>query len=312
MATIPPYLKQGDTIGIVCPAGYMPFEKAETCIRTLQEWGFKVKVGKTLGNQHNYFAGTDEERLRDLQMMLDDTDVKAILFGRGGYGLSRIIDDIDFNSFTQNPKWIIGFSDITILHAHINQQFKIATLHAPMAAAFNDGGFNNEYVQSLKKAFEGINYKYACNPHSLNKIGQGYGELIGGNLSIIAHLIGSKSAYTNTKGKILFLEDVGEYLYNIDRLFIQLKRNGILDNLSGLIIGGFTEMKDTIIPFGADVYTIIHHHLKNYHYPVSFGFPVGHQTNNYALKVGAVHQLSVSADQVELQYGWKFNTVIAF
>ena len=312
MATIPPYLKQGDTLGIVCPAGYMLYEKAETCIRTLQEWGYKVKVGKTLGNQHNYFSGTDEERLRDLQLMLDDTDVKAILFGRGGYGLSRIIDEIDFNSFTQNPKWIIGFSDITLLHAHISQQFKIATLHAPMAAAFNDGGFNNEYVQSLKKAFEGINYKYYSPTHSLNKIGQGYGELIGGNLSIIAHLIGSKSAYTNTKGKILFLEDVGEYLYNIDRLFIQLQRNGLLEELSGLIIGGFTDLKDTIIPFGEDVYSIIKHHLKNYHYPVCFGFPVGHQTNNYALKVGAVHQLNVAADKVELLYGWQFTAEMAF
>jgi muramoyltetrapeptide carboxypeptidase len=173
MATVPPYLKQGDTIGIVCPAGYMPFEKAETCIHTLQEWGYKVKIGKTLGNQSNYFSGTDKERLDDLQLMLDDPEIKAIFFGRGGYGLSRIIDEINFKAFTQNPKWIIGFSDITILHAHINQQFRIATLHAPMAAAFNDGGFDNEYVQSLRKTFEGINYKYACPPHKLNKIGQG-------------------------------------------------------------------------------------------------------------------------------------------
>ena len=310
--TIPPYLKQGDTIGMVCPAGYMPFEKAQTCIRILREWGFKVKVGKTLGNQHNYFSGTDKERLDDLQGMLDDMEVKAILCGRGGYGLSRIIDQIDFNAFTQNPKWIIGFSDITILHAHINSQLRIATLHAPMAAAFNDNGFENEYVQSLRQVIEGINYKYACSPHPLNKLGQADGELIGGNLSILAHLIGSRSAYTHTEGKILFLEDVDEYLYNIDRLLIQLKRNGLLDNLSGLILGGFTDLKDTTIPFGEDVYAIIHHHLRNYGYPVCFDFPVGHQTNNYALKVGAVHQLNVLPDRVELLYGWQFTSEMTF
>lgn len=312
MVTVPPYLKHGDTIGIICPAGYMPFEKAQTCIQLLQEWGYKVKIGKTLGNKFNYFSGTDKERLADLQEMLDDNEVKAILCARGGYGLSRIIDDINFEAFTQTPKWIIGFSDVTLLHAHIHKQFRIATLHAPMAAAFNEDGFKNEYVQSLKQSLEGINYKYACPTHKLNKMGETDGELIGGNLSIIAHLIGSKSSYTNTKGKILFLEDVGEYLYNIDRLFIQLKRNGLLDNLAGLIIGGFTDLKDTIIPFGEDVYSIINHHLTDYHYPVCFGFPVGHQTNNYALKVGAIHQLNVAPNQVELLYGWQFTTEMAF
>ena len=165
MITTPPYLKQGDTIGIVCPSGFMSFEKAETCISVLQEWGFKVKIGETLGNQHHYFSGTDKERLLDLQHMLDDFNIKAILFGRGGYGLSRIIDSLNFKAFTENPKWIIGFSDITILHAHINQKLRTATMHAPMAAAFNDGGFNNEYVLSLWRALEGIialrcSYKY--------------------------------------------------------------------------------------------------------------------------------------------------------
>lgn len=303
MTRIPPYLEQGDTVGIVCPSGYMPYEKAETCIATLHQWGFKVKVGKTLGNQYNYFSGTDEERLNDLQSMLDDIEIKAILCGRGGYGLSRIIDLINFDTFVQNPKWIIGFSDITLLHAHINQLFGIATLHSPMAAAFNDGGFENEYVGSLYKAIVGDNVSYTCPPHPLNKTGIAEGELIGGNLSLVAHLIGTQSAYKNTEGKILFLEDVGEYLYNIDRLFIQLKRSGLLDNLAGLIIGGFTDMKDTVIPFGSfggDVYSIINHHLSSYNYSVCFDFPVGHQTNNYALKVGGRYGLSVSEREVEL------------
>ena len=298
MSRIPPYLQQGDSIGIVCPSGYMPYEKAETCIATLQQWGFKVKVGKTLGNQYNYFAGTDKERLYDLQSMLDDIAIKAILCGRGGYGLSRIIDLIDFNAFVKNPKWIIGFSDITLLHAHINQQFGIATLHSPMAAAFNDGEI--EFVQSLYKAIVGDGSSYSCSPYQLNRIGEAEGELIGGNLSMVAHLIGTKSGYKNTAGKILFLEDVGEYLYNIDRLFIQLKRNGLLDNLTGLIIGGFTDMKDTIIPFGSDVYSIINQHLVYYNYPVCFNFPVGHQTNNYALKVGGKYLLSVGEREVTL------------
>lgn len=304
MSRIPPYLQQGDTIGIVCPSGYMPYEKAETCIATLQQWGFKVKVGKTLGkqNQTNYFSGTDEERLIDLQSMLDDKDIKAILCGRGGYGLSRIIDKIDFNTFLTNPKWIIGFSDITILHAHINQLYGIATLHAPMAAAFNDGGYENEYVGSLYKALVGDNTSYNCETHHLNREGVAKGELIGGNLSIVAHLTGTKSGYQSTSGKILFLEDVGEYLYNIDRLFIQLKRSGLLDNLAGLVIGGFTDLKDTIIPYGSNVYTIISQHLSEYNYPVCFNFPVGHQTNNYALKVGGEYQLSVGEGEVIMSY----------
>ncbi len=298
--TIPPYLQKSDTIGIVCPSGYMPYEKAETCISVLKEWGFKVKIGKTLGNQYHYFSGTDKERLDDLQAMLNDTEVKAILCGRGGYGLSRIIDSIDFDGFIKHPKWIIGYSDITLLHANINRNLGIASLHSPMAAAFSEDGFKNEYVQSLYKAIIGEAYIYTCLPDAMNKIGTAEGELIGGNLSIIAHLIGSPSAYTNTEGKMLFLEDVGEYLYNIDRMFIQLKRSGLFDNLAGLIIGGFTDMKDTIIPFGEEVYSIISHHLSAYSYPVCFNFPVGHQTNNYPLKIGAWHQLKVASDHVEL------------
>src|SRR4026209_1220287 len=152
MNRIPQYLKPGDTIGIVCPAGYMPFEKAQTCIDTLQQWGYKVKIGKTLGsNSSNYFSGTDEERLNDFQQMLDDNEVNAVLCGRGGYGVTRIIDKINFKKFRKQPKWIIGFSDITVLNSHIYSNYEIPTLHAPMAAAFNDGGAENEYVLSLKK-----------------------------------------------------------------------------------------------------------------------------------------------------------------
>jgi muramoyltetrapeptide carboxypeptidase len=299
MITIPPYLQKGDTIGIVCPAGYMPYEKAKTCIETLQRWGFKVSVGKTLGNQFNYFSGTDEERLNDLQSMLDDKEAKAILCGRGGYGLSRIIDDINFKHFKKNPKWIIGYSDITLLHAHLLSKFKIASLHSPMASAFNNDGAENEFVQSLKHALTGKRYHYSCDPHPLNKNGVGEGELVGGNLSLLVHLIGTASD-VDTKNKILFLEDIGEYLYNIDRMMIQLKRSGKLSKLAGLIIGGFTEMKDTTIPFGQDAYSIIHDKLKEYDYPVCFDFPVSHTERNYALKVGVSHKLNVTKNRVIL------------
>jgi muramoyltetrapeptide carboxypeptidase len=300
MTKIPPYLVKGDTIGIVCPSGTMPKEKAATCISVLKQWGYQVKVGKTLGSQFHYFSGTDEERKQDLQKMLDDPNIKAILFGRGGYGMSRIIDGLNFNKFKKNPKWLIGFSDITVIHAHVYQQLHIATLHAPMAAAFNDGQDKKEFIQSLRKALKGTAANYTCKPHSLNRIGKATGELIGGNLSLVAHLVGSKSAFT-TKGKILFLEDVGEYIYNIDRMMIQLKRSGLLSHLSGLIIGGFTEMKDTTTPFGSDVYSIIQSHVAEYKYPVCFDFPVSHDPNNYAMKVGVKHTLSVTKTMTTLK-----------
>jgi muramoyltetrapeptide carboxypeptidase len=300
MAILPPYLTKGDTIAIVCPSGFMPYEKAATCIDVLQQWGYKVKTGKTLGSQFHYFSGTDEERLLDLQSMMDDPEVNAVLFGRGGYGMSRIIDQLDFKKFRKNPKWLIGFSDITVLHAHVYRQFNIATLHAPMAAAFNDGEASKEFVQSLRKALKGSATNYRCAPHKLNRNGKAEGELVGGNLSLVAHITGSRSSF-HTKGKILFLEDVGEYIYNIDRMMIQLKRNGMLQDLAGLVIGGFTDIKDTVTPFGADVPEVIHTHIEKFSYPVCFDFPVSHDKNNYALKVGVKHGLVVGKTKITLR-----------
>ncbi|HRH61107.1 MAG TPA: LD-carboxypeptidase, partial [Chitinophagaceae bacterium] len=273
MQTIfPPYLQKGDTIGMICPSGFMKVGKAKTCIETLQQWGYKVKVGKTLGNQFHYFSGTDDERLNDLQQMLNDDEVKAVFCARGGYGMSRIIDRIDFRRFRKNPKWIIGFSDITLLHAHVYSKFHIVSLHAPMASAFNDDGAKNEFVLSLKNALGGKNANYNCAAHALNRNGKATGKLIGGNLSLLAHSIGSASEIKTAK-HILFLEDVGEYLYNVDRMMLQLKRSGKLDKLAGLIIGGFTEMKDTTIPFGQEVSEIIFDKVREYDYPVCFDFP---------------------------------------
>jgi muramoyltetrapeptide carboxypeptidase len=300
MIKIPPYLKKGDTIGITCPAGYMAKEKAQTCIDTLQQWGYQVMVGNTLGsNSANYFSGTDEERLNELQAMLDDDSINAILCGRGGYGTSRIIDRLDFKKFKRKPKWIIGFSDITVLHNHIFSNYKTASIHAPMASAFNDGGAKNEYVQSLKKMLAGKRNKYSCAPHPNNQQGKATGELVGGNLSLLAHLTGTPSDI-NPKNKLLFIEDIGEYIYNIDRMLYQLKRSGKLDNLAGLIIGGFTDMKDTDRPFGKNMDEVLHDIVKEYAYPVCFHFPVSHGTENYALKIGGTYQLNVGRTKVQL------------
>ena len=296
----PPYLKKGDSIAITCPAGFMQKEKAQVCIETLQQWGLQVMVGKTLGsNSPNYFSGTDEERLNELQAMLDDKNIKAILCGRGGYGVGRIIDQLDFRLFKKNPKWIIGFSDITVLHAHIYSNCKIATLHAPMAAAFNDGGSTNEYIGSLHKALFGKKANYKTAVHAFNQQGEAEGELVGGNLTLLANMVGTKSDI-NTNKKILFIEDVGEFIYGVDRLLYQLKRSGKLTHLAGLIIGGFTDSKDTDRPFGKTVYEVIKDIVQDYDYPVCFDFPVSHEKENYALKVGVVHKLKITRRTVTL------------
>lgn len=301
MIKIPPYLNQGDKIGIVCPAGYMAAERIAECIRVLNnEWGFTTKIGRTVGNQFHYFSGTDEERLADFQEMLDDPEVKAILCARGGYGFSRIIDKINFEKFKKNPKWIIGYSDVTVLHSHIYRNYYISTLHAPMAGAFNDGGSQNEFVLSLREALEGKKLKYKCEPHEFNRKGEAVGELVGGNLAILAHLTGTNSD-GKTKGRILFIEDVGEYLYNIDRMMHQLKKSKKLEKIAGLIVGGFTEMKDTERPFGQSVYEIIRDIVKEYDYPVCFDFPVSHSDRNYALRIGSGYKLKITKSRVTLE-----------
>jgi muramoyltetrapeptide carboxypeptidase len=302
MITTPPYLQKGDTIGIVCPGGYMSHEKMAECIRVLQEeWGYQVKSGKTVGSDSaTYFSGTDEERLADFQQMLDDDEVKAVLCGRGGYGMTRIIDEINFKKFKKQPKWIIGFSDITILHAHLYSNYYISSVHGPMAAAFNDAGFINRFVQSLKSVLEGKKSRYDCNPHEFNRKGEAIGEIIGGNLSLLVHAIGTESDI-KTRGRILFLEDVGEYLYSIDRMFYQLKRSGKLKNLAALIIGGFTDTKDTERPFGKSIYEMIHDIVREYDYPICYGFPVSHGKENYALKIGVGYKLKVGKNKVLLE-----------
>ncbi|RYD73837.1 MAG: LD-carboxypeptidase, partial [Sphingobacteriales bacterium] len=295
------YLKLGDTIGITCPAGFMPLEKAQTCIDTLQQWGYQVMVGKTVGsNSDNYFSANDEERLEELQAMLDDDSLKAILFGRGGYGSSRIIDRLSFKRFKKNPKWLIGFSDITIFHTHLFNQYKIASLHAPMAAAFNNGEATNEFILSLKKAIKGTKQTYNCAVHSNNNLGSATGKLVGGNLALLVHSIGTPSE-PNTKNCILFLEDIGEYLYSVDRMLLHLKRAGKLDKVAGIMFGGFTDNKDTDRPFGKTIDEILANAVEGLDLPVCFNFPVSHNKENYALKVGVEYNLIVGEKKVTLK-----------
>lgn len=300
MIKIPSYLKKGDTIGITCPGGFMAEEKVRTCIVTLRQWGFKVKAGSTVGGASaDYFSGTDMERRDDLQRMLDDDQVKAVLCGRGGYGTGRIIDQLDFKKFRKRPKWIIGFSDITVLHCHLHSRLGVASLHAPMAGAFNEQGYKSESVLSLKKALAGKKARYRCAAHPLNRTGSASGALIGGNLSLLANITGTPSDI-KTRDKILFIEEVGEYLYSADRMMYQLKRSGKLEQLAGLIIGGFTDMKDTERPFGKTIQESIYNLVKEYKYPVCMDFPVSHGRENYALKTGVPYQLKVTAGKVTL------------
>lgn len=301
MIKTPPYLQKGDTIGLVCPAGYLEVEKISECIRVLnEEWGFRTKVGKTIGNQFNYFSGTDEERLDDLQQMLDDDEVKAVMCARGGYGISRIIDKINFKKFKKQPKWIIGYSDVTILHSHLYANYYISSIHGPMAGAFNDASYISRFVESLKNVLEGKKIRYNCEPHEFNRKGEAIGELIGGNLTLLTHAIGTDSDL-KTRERILFIEDVGEYIYNIDRMLYQLKRSGKLSKLAGLVVGGFTDIKDTERPFGQTVHEVIRDIVAEYDYPVCFDFPVSHGKENYALKIGVGYKLKVGKSKVLLE-----------
>lgn len=293
--TTPSYLKPGDTIGLVCPAGFLPAANVQTCVAILAEWGYRVIQGSTIGGtSQTYFSGTDQERLTDLQRMLDDPGVKAILCGRGGYGTGRIIEQLDFTKFLKSPKWIIGYSDITVLHAHIHRHHDIVTLHAPMATAFNGDGWKSDYVHSLREALEGISSACSGPDHPFNRLGSVTAPLVGGNLALLAHLVGTSSDL-NTEGKILFIEDVGEQLYNIDRMLFQYKRSGKLRCLAGLIVGGFTDCKDTERPFGKTAYEIIQEAVAEYAFPVCYDFPVSHSERNIALKVGATYSLRVDA-----------------
>lgn len=304
---VPPYLRKGDVIGITCPAGYITLEEIQPAISKLKEWGFEVKVGEAVGKRDFTFGGTDEERLKDLQLLLDNKKIKAILCARGGYGVVRIIDKIDFKQFALRPKWIIGFSDVTVIHSHLHKNLGIASIHSKMCNSF-PADWNaaepvqRETIESIKKCLTGEKMLYDIVPNEKNRTGMAAGVLVGGNLKTIETLAGSKSDI-NTDGKILFVEDTGEYLYSIDRMFWNLKRTGKLERLKALIIGGFKvkPAEDPAEEFGKQLQEIVLEKVAALGYPVCFDFPVGHQKNNIALKCGVKHQLIVTHDNCSLR-----------
>ncbi len=300
---MPDFLRPGDTVALVCPASFVTGELKEAH-ELLNHWGLKVKIGKSVSAQHHQFAGEDALRAKDLQEALDDPSIKAIFAARGGYGTVRIIDDLDFSSFVAKPKWIIGFSDITVLHSHIHACFGIPTIHGQMPVTIPDA--TSPSLETLKKALFGspISYEYqADEAHRIyNRNGIGSGVLIGGNLALLHSVMGSKSEM-DFSGKILVIEDVGEQYYNVDRMLWTLKRAKKLDHLAGLIVGGFTSMKDhPCIPFGQEVPEIILEKIEHTSYPVAFDFPSGHIPNNHALVLGLPARLNVNGPSVSLNY----------
>jgi len=286
---LPPYLVKGDKIGLISTARKISIEELQSSIASIQSWGLEVVFGKNLFNSHHQFSGCDEERASDLQRMLDDEDIKAILCVRGGYGTVRIIDKIDFSSFQKKPKWLAGFSDITVLHSQIHK-LNIASLHSTMPVSFSSN--TTAAIESLKNALFGNNISIETDSHPLNRNGQAKGQIVGGNLSILYSLLGSASDIC-TNNKLLFIEDLDEYLYHIDRIMQNLKRNGKLSKLKGLIVGGMTKMNDNTIPFGKNAEEIIIDAVSEYNYPVCFGFPAGHISDNRTLKLGQIAHLKV-------------------
>jgi muramoyltetrapeptide carboxypeptidase len=295
----PPYLQAGDTVAITCPAKKLP-RNIDDAVNLLKSWGLNVILGETVKASWHQFAGNDELRSNDFQRFLDDPSIKAIFAARGGYGTIRIIDQLDFSGFKTHPKWIIGFSDITILHSHIQSLYKTESIHGQMPLTIKEG--SEISLETLKRSLfnEEINYSYNSSQAN-NRSGGAEGILIGGNLTLLVMMAGSVSEQ-DFSGKILFLEDVGEYLYSIDRMMWNLKRAGKLNNLKGLIIGGFTELKDNDIPFGQTVEQIIMEKVKEFNYPVCFNFPAGHIPDNRALIFGRMSRLKVDGEHVHLSY----------
>jgi muramoyltetrapeptide carboxypeptidase len=298
----PPYLKEGDSVTIVSTARKVSKVELKMAADTLQSWGLDVKYGKNLFKNDRQFAGTDDQRRADLQSALNSKS-NAILFARGGYGTVRFIDEIEWKRFQKNPKWLIGFSDITAIHSHANKIVEVETLHAPMALTLSK--VNSNCLSVFKDALFGQRLRYsvskqAASNEKLNKAGTAKGQLVGGNLSMLHTLSGTPSDI-DCEGKILFLEDLDEYLYHIDRMMMQLKRSGKLASLAGLVVGGMTDMKDNDIPFGRTAEEIISEAVAEYDYPVFFGFPAGHFPNNYPLIFGRNVTLKVG-DKMSLTF----------
>lgn len=294
----PAYLKQGDKVAIVCTARKFSEEEAKPAIDLLNSWGLEVVLGSTIGLDNFQLGGNDNERAADFNEQLADTDIKAIWCARGGYGTVRMIDMINFDLLLANPKWIIGFSDVTVLHSHVHN-LGIETIHGIMA--FSVARATEESKQSLYNALFGNTNNLKIESTQHNKLGKGEGEIIGGNLSILYSLLGSESSI-DTTNKVLFIEDLDEYLYHIDRMMHNLKRNGKLANLQALIVGGMTDMHDNAIPFGYNAEQIITSIVSEYNYPVVFNYPAGHGVVNYAINFGREVEVEVTNEYSEVTF----------
>lgn len=295
----PAILQKGDKIALIATARKISEAEITPAIQVLNSWGLEVVLGKNLFAIEHQFAGTIKQRTSDLQQALNNPEIKAIICARGGYGTVQLIDRIDFTYFIKHPKWIIGYSDVTVLHNHIHQNFGIPTLHATMPINFPTN--TPEALNSLQDALFGKKLTYSCPYHSLNRLGKSEGQLVGGNLSIIYSLTGTASQI-DTKNKILFLEDLDEYLYHIDRMMQNLKRAGMLTHLKGLVVGGMSDMNDNAVPYGKTAQEIIKDTVAEYNYPVAFDFPAGHLNDNKALIFGEIAQLLVEKKQTMLIY----------
>ena len=293
----PEKLKIGDKIGIISPARKITLNELDPAIKTIESWELKVELGSNLFEVDNQFSGTIEQRSTDLQTMIDDDSIKAILCARGGYGTVQIIDNIDFSKLKNKPKWIVGYSDVTVLHSHLNK-LGIASLHATMPINFKTNA--KESLASLKNGLFGNENNILCGPHTFNKFGKVEAEVVGGNLSILYSLLGSNSD-VDTDGKILFIEDLDEYMYHVDRMMMNLKRNGKLKNLKALIIGEMSDMNDNTIPFGKTAEEIILEYIKEFDFPVCFNFPAGHLDDNRTLVFGKECTLEINENGVILK-----------
>ncbi|WP_406824609.1 LD-carboxypeptidase [Pedobacter sp. KACC 23697] len=294
----PPYLKKGDKIALVCPAKKLP-KPIDQAIAQLESWGLEVVIGDSVYASHHQFAGTDALRTKDIQRFLDDPSIKAIISGRGGYGTIRIIDDLDFTEFNKNPKWFVGFSDITVLLSHLVALCNCQCIHAQMPYTFDES--TPEALLSLQKALFGEKQAYSYQSLFKNRAGEASGVLIGGNLTLLTMVQGSVSEMDFTN-KILFLEDVGEQEYGIDRMLRMLKRAGKLKHLKGLIIGAFNEIEEEKISFGQTADEVIWDIVKGYDFPVCFNFPTGHIDNNLCMVLGAEVNLKVKINNVQFKY----------
>jgi muramoyltetrapeptide carboxypeptidase len=298
---VPLPLTPGDKIGFIAPSRKISNDDLHECVQLLEEWGYQVVFGENLYQQHHQFAGNDDERAEDFVQMIMDPDIKAILCVRGGYGTIRILEKLNSTLIQKNPKWVIGYSDITVLHSYYNKVIGCETIHASMPVNCKANTLQNDTWQKLRKVLQGNMIDYDIPGHEFNRTGKTSARLVGGNLSVLFSLRGT-FCDLDTDDKILFLEDLDEYLYHLDRMMMNLKIAGKLKKLKGLIIGGMTEMKDNNVPFGKTAYEIIADAVNDYDYPVVYNFPAGHCEPNLPLIMGRKVILDVKPDKARLEF----------